>query len=139
MVVNDVFAQLPGSWTQTRSITPGGTYHGTALFTRIHDNTLQYREEGALTTDQGHTGEVFRSYLFKRIGDRIEVLFDEAEPRLFHELSIDHQGRAEADHKCGDDFYKSVYQFMSRDEFKITHTVTGPRKNYVMETKYVRN
>ena len=135
-----IFEQLPGSWTQTRTMTPGGRYEGTAVFTRIDDETLHYCETGKLILDSGHVSEdASRRYIFKRVGDRIEVHFDEAPPRLFHELIFDQNGRAEATHDCRDDFYRSTYHFTSDTSFTITHDVRGPRKGYVMETKYVRN
>ncbi len=134
-----IFEQLPGSWTQTRNIVPGGRYEGTAIFTRTDQDTLYYTECGIVTLDTGHIiDKAQRSYIFKCVGDQISVLFDEKTPRLFHELTLDDAGKATAIHECSDDIYNSSYHFIEPGRFTITHTVTGPRKNYVMTTQYSR-
>ena len=138
----DLFALLAGTWAQARVITPGGTYSGTATLTEIGDRLLGYTETGTIELDAGGSLQASRRYIFKLEAPAIAVYFDETPQRLFHALHFlfDAAGMpvAIADHRCGDDDYRSIFTVRAPNEFTITHRVSGPRKSYVMTTDYRR-
>ena len=137
-----VFARLAGTWAQARVITPGGRYTGTATFQGFGDGVLAYAENGTLELADGGALQASRHYVFKLEAQKIGVYFDETPLRLFHALhfAVDAAGLpvALADHRCGNDWYRSIFAWRSRDEFTMTHRVSGPRKGYIMTTDYRR-
>ena len=138
-----MFERLSGRWRQSRTIVPGGQYMGVAHFVPAENGCLRYTEEGVLTPDGVGPVQSRRTYLYKIDDGRIDVLFDESPPRLFHSIE-DFQDSGsdvvshESMHVCGQDTYRSTYEFRSDKSFVIRHRVTGPRKNYVMTTVYTR-
>lgn len=137
-----IFERLNGRWRQSRTIVPGGTYTGEAVFAPITPTSLRYTEEGMLVLDGGVPVISRRSYIYQIETGRIRVMFDEDPPRLFHDLDF-HSSEGcskivseEAVHICGSDTYRSTYEIISDKEFIIRHRVFGARKNYVMTTIY---
>ncbi|HUS55673.1 MAG TPA: DUF6314 family protein [Thermohalobaculum sp.] len=67
---------------------------------------------------------------------RIEVHYEDGRP--FHDFVAD---KPEATHLCGDDYYRVSYDFGpegDRDSWVSRWQVVGPRKDYVMATRYRR-
>ena len=62
--------------------------------------------------------------------------------RLFHRITLgkgpDGAFTGEAEHPCGRDLYVTTYRFEPAGGFMVRHRVTGPHKDYVMETVYIR-
>jgi hypothetical protein len=136
-----LFRALAGRWQLLRKVDPGGRLSGHATFTEEGEDTYHYREEGELTLDRHDDGlEATRDYIFHLEHATIAVYFGDGpdKGKLFHHLDFHGLTRAEADHQCGQDHYHSLYEFDFPEEFRITHTVKGPRKDYVSRSVYRR-
>lgn len=114
---------------------------GIARFEWGKAKCLSYSETGCLALKTGTTHEAYRSYIYSESSHGFSVWFDEPVPRLFHEILIQDKGGTlcgEAAHLCGDDRYETLYCFHPDASFSIQHRVTGPRKNYLSMTTFVR-
>ncbi len=134
--IEAIFNDFEGAWHLHRTITPGGTFKGQAVFQKINGGDLLYKEQGSLTLESGEILEPFKTYLYKLEDGRIHVYFADGPEngKLFQRIGED--GRTE--HLCGEDFYKSLYKFNLPDHFTIAHEVEGPRKDYVSESVFSR-
>jgi hypothetical protein len=141
MMPQTVFERLEGSWNISRMIEPEGSLTGTATFERRPDGWLAYREQGELHISGG-SFEAERRYLFEPLETGFAVYFDERPPRLFHRIDLtplaDGSLTGEAPHPCGRDTYLSTYVFPAEGGFSIRHRVTGPNKEYTVQTLYTR-
>ncbi|MEM7618568.1 MAG: DUF6314 family protein [Pseudomonadota bacterium] len=138
-VTDNLFVFFIGEWSLLREIDPHGSFEGTATFTPINDNTLQYEEQGVLQLKEGHTlDDVTKRYLYKFEDEVLFIYFDDGpdKGRLFHQLEFDDQGLATATHDCPPDVYQTKMHLKSSDAFKIIHDVKGPRKDYKITSFY---
>ncbi|GHE75723.1 hypothetical protein GCM10017786_00640 [Amycolatopsis deserti] len=133
-----LFAALPGQWTITRNLPGVGRMTGSARFHAAGPDLLHYREDGRLTLDGGQTLEVYREYHYRLEPGLIRICFAEpGPPRTLHVLRFD--GVAASDvHLCGQDTYAGHYEFPEDNRFTVGMRVTGPQKDYVIETTYER-
>lgn len=132
---------LAGSWAQRRSVDNGASMVGTATFLGRTDGRFDYIERGRLTLAGGRTLDAEHRYLFEQTDDGFAVWFAEAPPRLFHRVALHRRGTGlvgGGTHVCGGDCYDTGYEFRGGGSFLVTHVVHGPRKHYVMETRYTR-
>jgi hypothetical protein len=114
---------------------------GTATFLGCIDGRFGYAERGRVTLADGRILDAERHYLFEQTGDGFAVWFAEPLPRLFHGVVLCRLGTSlvgGSTHPCGDDRYDTRYEFRADGSFLVTHAVHGPRKRYVMETRYAR-
>lgn len=133
-------ASLAGQWTLDRKIDDGTAMAGEATILARDDGAFDYREHGRLILPGGECFDADRRYIFAEEPRGFAVLFAETPPRLFHRIALCRDGAnltGTATHLCGADRYDSRYEFRS-GEFSIRHRVTGPRKRYVMATRYWR-
>ncbi|QBF32711.1 hypothetical protein CFI11_16030 [Thalassococcus sp. S3] len=77
----------------------------------------------------------YRRYLWRAEEAGISVFFDDA--RAFHRIAL---GAAESvdRHLCDPDIYDVHYAFEDWPSWRAIWTVQGPRKDYIMETRYIR-
>jgi len=114
---------------------------GIAVFERLDNGAFKYREEGRLRLVDGKAFDAHREYRFERTPRGFAVYFDEAPPRLFHQIEVLRHGAGfagSATHLCAPDTYDSSYRFAADGSFAIQHTVHGPRKAYVSRTVFTR-
>lgn len=146
-----IFAQFNGAWSFERSITSLldttsiARATGIALFTADTQSLLRYEENGQLMLTDTHAApsSFFRHYLYVLRENAIHVLYGDGPQKdaLYQELIYDTQNsilRSSATHVCGDDCYDSVYHLMDDNMFSLNTTVRGPRKDYVINTHFVR-
>jgi len=138
---DEVFTGLEGSWTLTRDIVGAARMTGTAVFRRLPSGLFAYREEARVQLENGrsHTGS--QNYFYERAPGGFLVHFAEEPMRLFHAVAIAPQGDAlvgTTTHLCIADTYDSRYVFRADGSFEVTHTVKGPRKDYVSRTVFTR-
>ena len=141
MTVTDIFNALIGEWKLNRTITPGGTFEGTAVFEKKSDTVLEYTEIGVLKTDAGYESEAKRSYEWRLEGGDIVIYFNDGATKgqRFHALNFTEGADAAADHWCDPDQYDSEYSFADMPNgFTAKHDVKGPRKDYRTLSKYTR-
>ncbi len=96
---------------------------------------LDYVERGQLTLGDGQVVEAERRYHWRADGGGIAVEF--ADGRFFHAFAL--AGAAPlAHHFCDPDSYDVRYDFADWPAWRARWRVTGPRKDYLMETLYRR-
>lgn len=86
-------------------------------------------------TWHGHQKTVWR---FDRPGGP-RLFFSDG--RFFGELNFAAHApgwRAEFEHGCGDDIYRGAASVASRNSWRLVWNVTGPRKDYTLDTEYRR-
>ena len=139
---SDVTNKLIGSWSLDRVIESQATMQGIATFTPLDRGRLAYREQGYLTLANGTIVQAEREYVFSNSDRGFKVFFREDPPRLFHEISLSASSGGElsgrARHLCKHDDYQSAYMFRPDGTFVVRHVVSGPRKDYTMNTTYTR-
>ncbi|UGX92809.1 DUF6314 family protein [Bradyrhizobium barranii subsp. barranii] len=139
---SDVTKRLIGSWSFNRVIEGQATMQGIAIFTPLDGGRLAYREQGHLKLANGAIVQAEREYVFSNSEGGFKVFFREDPPRLFHEISLSASSGGElsgrARHLCKHDDYQSAYMFLPDGTFVVRHVVSGPRKDYTMNTTYTR-
>lgn len=154
MPVAEIFRSLAGNWKINRTISDAREFvdykiKGTACFkTSIPNvkinNAYNYSEQGEYITDKTILSASCR-YIYSYHDNIISVYFTDKNTynisTLFHNLIFKQEKQmtnalAKAEHICGSDLYRSVYEFYSYDFFKITHKVIGKNKNYTSSTLY---
>ena len=136
-----MLASLIGEWRFNRSIDDGSSMLGAATIAGQDKGRFDYRERGELTLAGRQSLDAERRYIFAEEIAGFAVLFAETPPRLFHRIALERVGPllvGNGTHLCGDDRYDSRYEFYADGSFIIAHTVSGSRKAYAMETRYVR-
>ena len=110
-----------------------GAFEGEAAFSPVPGG-LRYSEAGQLRLGTGPAMQATRAYLWAFDGARVQVAFDDGRP--FHAFSL--AEAAEADHWCDPDDYRVAYDFSAWPLWRAVWTVSGPRKEYVMDSVYTR-
>ncbi len=109
-----------------------GRFDGEARLVPAAEGFL-YREKGTLTFADGLPLVAHRDYLWRQVGEEIEVRFPDRRP--FHRFVP--EGRAPGtDHTCGRDFYRVTYDFSAWPLWTATWSVSGPVKDYVLRSSY---
>ena len=140
--IHQITQKLIGSWSLDRVIESQATMQGIATFTPLDREWLAYREQGDLKLANGATMQAEREYVFRGSDGGFKVFFREDPPRLFHEISLSASSRGglsgHAHHLCRHDEYQSAYMFLPDGTFVVRHVVSGPAKDYTMNTTYRR-
>lgn len=125
-----------GHWTLSRQILqangPEGRFTGQAVFTP-EGTGLRYHEAGQLVLAGEAAMRAERDYLWQAEGGQIVVRFEDG--RDFHRFD---PSLAEAAHWCDPDDYRVRYDFARWPDWSSEWRVTGPRKDYVMISRYTR-
>jgi hypothetical protein len=131
-----VLQDFVGLWRLERRITdargPQARFSGTACFTRDAAG-LQLDETGELQLAGQGRFQAERRYLWRQAGPEIAVFF--ADGRAFHRFTPT-AARTEAAHWCDPDTYNVRYDFGAWPCWHAVWTVSGPRKDYVMQSRY---
>lgn len=144
---NDWRAFFIGPWRVERVIDdrrgarPGRAW-GEVVFTDdAREERLATVCREALTIDYGgrqwnatqQTRWVFRGQNF------VEMFFADGVTSCMFELEPHHHGwRARFAHPCGEDRYEGRAECAAGDAWRLIWTVAGPRKDYTLDTHYVR-
>jgi len=139
MRVDDLKSFLTGSWRVSRRISDhrgsvSGWFSGDAVFSPV-DGGLRYQEQGELIWG-GLSGPASRAYVYS-FDDvhRADVWFDDG--GYFHALDLS-EGRWRVRHDCADDVYDGAFRVLRDDAWTAVWCVSGPRKGYVLRTRYWR-
>ena len=140
--IHQITQKLIGSWSLDRVIESQATMQGIATFTPLDRGRLAYREQGHLRLANGTIVQAEREYVFSSGDGGFKVFFREDPPRLFHEISLSASAggglSGRAHHLCRHDEYLSAYTFLPDGTFVVRHVVSGPAKDYTMNTTYMR-
>lgn len=128
-----------GTWRLERRIDDklaGAVLHltGEAVLSPEADGLI-YNEQGELRLAGGQMVRSSRSYRWRSEGGRIAVTFEDGRP--FHQFDPAAQ-TAEAQHWCDPDDYAVRYDLADWPRWQTRWRVLGPRKDYVMTSRYVR-
>lgn len=134
---------LAGRWRFQRHASTGERMQGQATFLPQAPDELRYHEEGRAFLPNGQQLTFFRNYLYRIEGARMVILFDGPSQGLFQHVELcraDGVWTGQGHHPCGQDIYRSSYRITPNPAplLEITHRVTGPNKDYLLETVYRR-
>lgn len=135
--VTDLRGFLLGEWRFSRKVKERrrpAEAEGSAVFSPRPEGGLLYEERAVLRVD-GAQYEARRTLIYDfPEPDVAQVRFEDGRP--FHAMRL---GRApfRATHLCGDDTYKGAFE-RTLFGWRAIWRVTGPRKDYRMETEYRR-
>lgn len=141
--VDDLLQYLRGGWLFERTVfdtlrNDKATAEGAARFAdELMNNEpgLRYRETGELKLG-GITLETEREYIYGFPAHGVaEVRF--ADGRFFHMLDLS-KGMVRVEHQCGDDTYQGLFRVLTDKAWLSVWKVTGPRKDQVITTHYLR-
>ncbi|RCW86742.1 DUF6314 family protein [Paracoccus lutimaris] len=137
-----VMAALTGRWRFQRHASTGERMQGTAEFRADSPDCLRYHEEGRAILPDGRELSFFRNYLYRIDGQGMTILFDGPSQGLFQRVDLVWANGAwtgQGHHPCGQDIYRSDYRILPGrpPALMIRHRVTGPKKDYLLETDYV--
>ena len=130
-------AYLAGTWRIERNIDDRRTalpqsFTGEAVFEG--DADCRYREEGTLRIGD-RIIRASQSHRWAFADNHADVSF--ADGRPFHRVTLDDHG-ADAIHDCPPDLYRVSYHFETPDRWRQRWHVTGPRKDYTLESVFTR-
>ena len=141
---SSVFDRLLGRWIFVRDIAGYAHAQGKARITREGEDTARYEESGEVALARGGTLHATQCYLYRRwpaVPDGLEILFCESR-EIFHQLAFkqgsDGSFEAHARFLCAADEYVSDYRFDPAGRLHVQHIVRGPKKNYQINTIFVR-
>eukprot|EP00038_Savillea_parva_P009763 m.185697 g.185697 ORF g.185697 m.185697 type:complete len:162 (-) comp16527_c0_seq1:200-685(-) len=145
-VVPDMKAYLQGGWKLFRRIEDrkngmSGTFVGTCRFVPDADNTntLQCIEEGRVrvgvgASQQEHQADRTYTYTFQG-----PAAFSVAGPDGTILLNLDlTYGAGNDTHVCIKDIYRGQYELVGPDVWTQTWNVTGPNKDYTLDSRLMR-
>ena len=130
---------LEGRWRLNRLIRHNDgvtdSFDGTATFSRAGARLVQ-DEEGFLQSGRGGAKlKATRRYIWTAADGRLDIAFDDMRP--FHSVPLN-VAQHETVHLCDPDRYQVAYDLRTFPDWTTTWTVEGPRKDYVMETRFQR-
>lgn len=124
-----------GSWQIDRQIAnavgPDARFMGVAVFAPDAAG-LVLEERGEMRVEGQAPLQATRRYHWRQGAAGIEVCFDDG--RFFH--LIEPGGRVQARHDCAPDLYLVTYDFNAWPRWSSTWVVSGPRKDYRMDSLY---
>ncbi|MBM1222364.1 trigger factor [Ponticoccus sp. SC2-23] len=124
-----------GRWRITREIEdrlgPDARFDGEAVISETAPGRWLYHETGRLGFGTGPLFEAERRYVWAPDATGIEVFFEDG--RAFHRIPL--AGGADR-HHCDPDLYDVTYDFTAWPQCWAIWTVSGPRKSYVMRSRY---
>jgi len=131
-----IFNGLEGIWTLNRYISPQNIQmEGRAIFSRISEICLQYKENGYIPHTQTDFQRRYTWHL-DELGIYIEFADGPDTGKLFHRLEFTSSQNASGSHLCQQDKYATLYQFNLPQSMRIEHIVKGPQKDYVSHTDF---
>jgi hypothetical protein len=141
MSPDGIFGTLHGSWSFVRSVSGQAEMTGRASVSALDLHTALYEERAEIHLVDGNRLHGERRYVYRASPTGFEVLFHDSGD-LFHALHFVEQSdgsfSASARHQCAADLYLSTYRVGEDGFFNVRHIVSGPRKEYTIQTDYSR-
>jgi len=138
-----VFDWLEGEWAFSREVPGYASVRGEARIASAGEDVARYEETALVSLAAGGTLRATQCYIHQRLplpANGIEVRFCETGDlfeRLEFRLLADGALEARARYVCASDVYESIF-VVRRDRLYVEHKVSGPRKDYRVETVYRR-
>lgn len=131
--IGRVLSDFEGVWRVTRDIAHGdgarARFAGVARWVPVAEG-LHYVERGEMRMPGHAPMQAERRYLWR---EDLSVWFEDG--RFFHQVP---ETGGQAEHWCDPDMYRVRYDFADWPAFQATWEVTGPRKDYRMVSRYLR-
>lgn len=140
---SDLTPDLAGLWAIRRTVRGQARFAGRAEVRDIGGGAFAWREAGELRLADGAVLKAERRYLYQ-LGPEtgvIEIRFDDGPHPggLLHRFVFDGPARtARHRHPCPPDVYDAKLTLIDAGRFCLTYRVSGPRKDYVMNSSYRR-
>ena len=139
---------LIGKWRITRDITNNinqsfsGSASGTAEFLALNTNTLSYNEHVRIFYNNGFRTGGAASYKFKIKKSKLHQYTSgtSKESHMFKLIFFieNNSTYAEATYSCERDKYIVNYSFNNTNKLSIIYLVSGPKKDYRIQTNFER-
>lgn len=146
-----LFQDLAGNWELTRESSDGTRFTGVARFTTAGTGRLLLEEAGQVFLPGNKRLQAGRSWQWVLQGGHedaycLEIRYpEERGGTLYHRLkvlAVDNSGdfiwQGAARHVCRDDLYDGDYK-LANDRMCIRHRITGPNKNLIVDSLYLRD
>jgi len=133
-------ADFEGQWQITREIDDRHAgqslmAEGQAMFTADKAGLI-YQEELVISVKGQPPMKGTRGYLWRAQEDgKVAIHFEDG--RYFHRLNLG-QGNSADHHACDPDSYSAQYDFCGWPVWSVSWRVVGPRKDYIMKSRYSR-
>jgi hypothetical protein len=139
-----IFQALPGAWSLRRGIEDAcfgvGSFSGTAVFDTRADGALHYQERGELTLGAWR-GAAWRHWIYTLEGEALVIRYASTLAELHSfAFAAEPNGGASARHVhfCGADRYEAHFRWRRDGSFQLAHRVTGPAKDYCLDSLLTR-
>jgi Family of unknown function (DUF6314) len=146
-----LFGELAGDWRLTRETGDGTRFTGIARFTTAGTGRLLLEEEGQVFLPGNKRLRAGRSWQWVLPGGHenahcLEIRYpEERGGMLYHRLKLLAVGNSgecfwqgAARHVCRDDLYDGDYE-LARNRMRIRHRITGPNKDLIVDSLYLRD
>ena len=137
-----VLSYFLGDWEMHRVISEFGEITGRATF-RLNgesDQHLDYKEAVMLPRLGEQKANAFREYEYRMTDAGFDIFFSDGatKSQLFLSFAFVQASILTSHHLCIQDHYDAEFVFLSDDEFELSFTVVGPKKDYSIQTRFIR-
>jgi len=148
----DIFEYFDGKWNISRNISNflapeyNGKADGQVIINKLPSSSdVSYYENVEITFDNGLKTNGTQEYIFQLVDGaisqhRFKTKTTKKSEKMYDLNFIENkEGLLAVDkYQCGDDLYQVKYFINSYDDFFVQYIVTGPKKNYITQTSFVR-
>ena len=138
----DVLSYFQGDWKLHRVISGFGEMAGQATF-RLNsgnDPRLDYKEAVMLPSVGEQKANAFREYEYRMTDAGFDIFFSDGatKDQLFLSFVFAQASTLTSHHLCIKDHYNAEFVFLSDNEFELSFSVVGPKKDYSIQTRFTR-
>lgn len=133
-----------GDWKVQRVISGFGEITGQAMFqvNDQRDDYLDFQEAMVLPSLKGQDQKpnAFRTYEYRMTSDGFDIYFSDGATKgdLFLSFAFTQASVLTSHHLCIKDHYNATFEFLSDDDFELSFSVVGPKKDYSIQTRFTR-
>lgn len=139
--MNKLYQYLQGEWRFYRTIEPHGHAQGIAQFSPMdnQENCLYYQEHGQFFQNEQQYFKMQRDYIYVCAENTIDIYHARTgiQGDFFLKVVFEsYTTAAIATHLCQQDLYQATFSLINEQNFQVEYRVNGPKKNYLIHTKY---
>lgn len=142
----EVLSYFLGSWKVQRVISGFGEITGQAMFqvNDEHEQYLDFQEAMTLPSAQHKSQDqkpnAFRTYQYRMTNEGFDIFFSDGATKgdLFLSFAFTQASILTSHHLCIKDHYDATFEFLSADQFELSFSVVGPKKDYSIQTTFTR-
>ena len=135
-----------GDWRVQRVISGFGEIAGQATFqvNDVRDDYLDFKEAMVLSSAQNKGQDqklnAFRTYQYRMTDEGFDIFFSDGATKgdLFLSFAFAQASVLTSHHLCIKDHYDAKFEFLSDNEFELSFSVIGPKKDYSIQTQFTR-